>query len=175
MEPGVDLERQGAQAFAIETRIKEVCVSISTNWWELAELLYTFHEGGYWSYTDAETLDEFLAQPEIGISRALFFQMTRCWRDLVVTRGVDPETLRTLQPSKVREVVPAIVAGRVEIEEAFADVQSLGFRDLRKEYTEGEKGRGLDAGREPERVQCEGCGSWLTPEKLREWGERHGS
>ena len=171
-----EVEALAASAFETEAEIKRVCASVITNWWELAELLYELSEDGGWKLLGHESLAEFLAQPDIGISRSGYFQMTRAWRDLVITRGVDPDELRQLEPSKVREVVPAIMAGNVSIEDAFADAKILGHRDMREKYRDpGGHDQKLDAAREPERVQCESCGGWCTVEELREWANKHGS
>ncbi len=140
-------------------------------WWELAEQLYEFHEGAYWTVLGYDTLRDFLAQPDLGMSHSSFFQAVRLWRDLHVVRGVPTENLGALEPSKVREVHPAIMTGRVTLERGLADAAALGYRDIRERYRgEGPGDDELAAEREPERIQCEHCGSWITPAALREWG-----
>jgi hypothetical protein len=156
----------------MEQRIKAAASIITGSWWDLAELLYEFHEERRWADLDYDTLNEFLAQPDLGISRALFFQMTRLWRDLAVTRQVDRAVLRELEPSKVREVVPAIMRGDVSIEEALADARDLGHRDMRKRYR-GDPNAKLDAGAEPVRIQCGQCGAWRTEQEIAEWAEEN--
>lgn len=154
------------EAFDLEQQIKRAAVAGHVAWWELSRLLYEFHEGGHWRPLGYETLTEFLAQPDLGISRTQFFRMTKLWRDLAVERGVPARVLTSVEPSKVREVAPAIVAGDVTVEDAISDAQALGYRDLRDKYRDGVSGK-LDADSEPERAKCPVCGSWTTADKLK--------
>jgi hypothetical protein len=171
MTPG-EAEAMVSAAFDSERRIKEAATNIRGAWWELAEELYAFHEGGYWSYLGYESLDEFLAQPDLGIKRSTFFQMTKVWRDLVVVKQLPVLKLRELEPSKVREVTPSIMRGEVKPEDAMDDVSGLSYRDIRTKYRPEERSqhgqapddsRPLDASTEPVRVQCTVCGSWYVP------------
>ena len=180
--PGAEMTKKEAEAlvsaaFESEQRIKQAAGNIRVAWWELAEEFYDFHEAGYWSYLGYETLDEFLAQPELGVKRATFFRMTKLWRDLVVTKQLPIETLRELEPSKLREVTPAIMRGEVKPDDAFDDVNGLSFRDIRTKYRPEEQAKHgqkpddsepLDASAEPQRVQCTACGSWVTADQLQE-------
>lgn len=162
-------------AFESERKIKDAMVKANVAWWDLARMLYEFHEQGYWSLLGYETLDEFLAQPDLGLSRSQFFRMTRLWRTLAVQRKIPVQKLKQLEPSKVREVAPAIERGDVKIDKALSDVATLGHRDVRAKYNAVERAkRGvpestapgdepLAAETEPVQVQCEHCGSWYTP------------
>lgn len=163
----------GDRAFALETAIKELLTQGRHVYWQVAERLYEFHEGGLWVALGYATLADFLAQPDLGMSRTTFFQMTRLWRDLVVVRQVPAETIGALEPTKVREVLPAIRRGDVGVDKALDDAASLGYLDLRATYGPGGSGPDapLDAEAEPARVQCQECGSWRTPQELREWAE----
>lgn len=169
--PAVELTDQDRAdaAFTLELGIKAAAVQVHASWWTLSQLLYAFHEGGYWSDIGYDTLDEFLAQPELGISRSQFFQMTRTWRDLVVVRNVEPKELEAVEPSKAKEVLPAIRRGDVEVEDALDDAKGLGARDLREKYRPQRQHKHkqapddstvLEADDEPVRVQCEVCGQW---------------
>lgn len=158
-------------AFVLERKIKVSYAHVHVAWWALSEQLYQFHEGGYWSALGYETLDEFLAQPDLGLSRRQFFRMTKIWRDLVVVRQIDPEKLAEIEPSKMREVAPAIMRGDVSVDDAIDDAKSLGYRDVRAKYRPGPDQGGqkpndsttLAAEDEPVRVQCLECGSWYVP------------
>lgn len=168
------IEARSKQAFNLERSIKKAAVLAHASWWALAELLYKFHEGGYWTDLGYDSLDEFLAQPEIGISRAQFFKQSKVWRDLVVVKKIKPKELEALEPAKVAEVVPAIMRGEVKPKDALDDAQELSFRDVKIKYRPEERGKHgqspddstpLDADAEPEVVKCAVCGSWYTPGK----------
>jgi hypothetical protein len=58
----------------------------------------------------------------------------RTWRKLVVEKQVDPARLRQLEQSKVAIVVDKIAKNEVLVDDAFADVESLGAGDLREKY-----------------------------------------
>ena len=160
------------RAFKLEVKIKQSYARVHESWWALSQQLYAFHEGGYWSALGYDTLDEFLVQPDLGMSRRQFFQMTKLWRDLVVVKQIEPAALADIEPSKVREVAPAIMRGDVTVEAALADAKALGYRDVKDKYRaaaiaqHGQQPDGstpLDADAEPERVKCEACGSWYVP------------
>lgn len=149
-----------ASAYAHEQRIKDTLHAVNRSTWELAEALYQFHEAGLWRPLGYDTLEEFLAQPDIGMKRTLFFRMTRVWRDLVVTRRVPPGELADVDISKADVVRPAIMAGNVEPEQALSDAATLGRRDLTEKYAKDPNAK-LEAGDEPERKQCPNCGTWV--------------
>jgi hypothetical protein len=167
-----DAEKFIQAAFNSERAIKEAAQHVHEAWWELSEHLYAFHEAGYWSALGYDSLDEFLAQPDLGISRSQFFKMTKTWRDLVVVKKLPASDLKEIEPTKVREVVPAIMRGDVSPEDALDDAKGLSFRDVVRKYRPEEQGKHgqkaddstpLDASSEPQAVQCNVCGSWYTP------------
>ena len=159
-----EAEALSKAAFRLEVGIKKSFARIHESWWTLSRQLYEFHEGGYWSVLGYDTLEEFLAQPDLGMSRRSFFQMTKLWRDLVVTRQIEPDTLADIEPSKVALVTPALMKGDVSVEDALGDARDLGWRDVREKYSGREKpDQALDAEAEPIRVQCPECGSYYIP------------
>jgi hypothetical protein len=167
-----ELELLQQDAFDYELRVKKAAGNIHEAWWRFASELFRFHEGGYWQVLGYDSLAEFLAQPDLGLSRSQFFQMTKTWRDLVEVKKIKPERLAKLEPSKVREVVPAIMRGDVKPKDALADAESLSYTDVKKKYRLEEQQKSgqkadnstpLDASSEPETVQCSACGSWYTP------------
>jgi hypothetical protein len=155
------------RAFALEQAIKESLGRGREVWWNLAEQLYAFHEAGAWSLLGYETLREFLAQPDLGMSHSTFFQAVRLWRDLIVVRQIPAETISAVEPTKMREVYPALMRGDVSIEDALADAHSLGYRDIREKYRREKPGDDkLEATDEPVRAQCPTCQSWVLAEVL---------
>jgi len=167
-----EVEAISASAFQSERRIKKAALGIHGAWWVLAEELYNFHEKGYWRFLNYDSLDEFLAQPDLGISRAQFYKMQKTWRDLVVVKKLSPSTLADIEPAKVAEVVPAIMRGEVKPDDALDDAKGLSWRDVKTKYRPEEQGKHgqkpddstpLDADAEPERVKCFNCGGWYIP------------
>jgi hypothetical protein len=150
------------EAFACEREIKANIATIHADTWTLAEHVYEFHELRGWTLVGYETLEKFLAQPEVGMSRTSFFRLFQTWRDLVEVRKVAPERLSEIEPSKVYEVRPAIMSGKVSPDDALDDAQALGFRDLREKYRLKSPGAGtsLAAEEEPVRTRCPACGGW---------------
>lgn len=146
------------QAFELEREIKRQCIAAHAAYWDLAASLWRFHEIRGWTKLGYEKLEEFLAQPEIGISRSSFFRAVQAWRDLVVVKEIAAPRLSRIQPSKVQEVLPAIMRGNVKAERALDDAEALGFRDLREKYR--------TAGDEPARVKCPTCSTWVPEDRL---------
>lgn len=171
-----EVQERVDHAFDLETRIKSSYVHVHEAWWDLSEHLFLFSEGGCWVLLGYDRLEDWLAQPDLGMSRSQFFLMVKLWRDLVVTRQIEPASLHEIEPSKVREVAPAIMKGEVEIEDALDDARELGYRDVREKYHPGNRAKHgqdpddakskLAAEDEPERTQCPACGSWVTEEEL---------
>lgn len=153
------------EVFETERKIKADLAAIVADTWTLAEHLYDFHELRGWTLLGYETLNEFLAQPDIGLSRSTFFRAVQAWRDLVKVKKVAPARLSGIEPSKAQEVLPAIMRGDVKVDDALDDAVALGKRDLREKYR-------LSAGKvaparlaaedEPIRTRCPACGEWTT-------------
>jgi hypothetical protein len=87
-----------------------------------------------WTELGYESLAEFLASPEITLTRTSFFRMAQIWELYVLDGGVDPRQLSVASPSKFAIPMRAIGANEVTAAEAFADVETLGARDLREKY-----------------------------------------
>ena len=167
-----ELEQLQEDAFNYEQQVKQAAGSIHEAWWNFAEKLYVFHEGGYWQVLGYDSLAEFLAQPDLGLSRSQFFKMTKTWRDLVEVKKIKPARLMKLEPSKVHEVVPAIMRGEVKPKDALDDAAALSYSDVKKKYRPAEAAKHgqkaddskpLDASSEPQAIKCSVCGSWYTP------------
>lgn len=134
--PSTDVEQREKQAevaFTLQQQIIQGMSIAAVVWWKASEAMYEFHEMGGWGLLGYETLEEWLAQPDLSMSRSQFFRNVRAWRVLVVEQSIAPDQLESLQPSKVDEVLPAIRKG-ADIEDVLADVRTLGARDLRIKY-----------------------------------------
>jgi len=87
-----------------------------------------------WIDLGYESLAEFLASPEITLTRTQFFSMAQVWERYVLDGGVDPRDLAVAHPSKLAIPLRALGANEVSVAEALADVATLGARDLREKY-----------------------------------------
>lgn len=104
----------------------------------VAQACHEIHEQQAWSELGYDTLSEYLASPEIGMSRSAFYDLCAIWEKYVLEGGADPQALSAGGPSKLVVPIPAIKAGEVTVVEALEDVEALGLRDLREKY-QGEK------------------------------------
>ena len=155
--------RKEQRAAKLEKTIVRAARAADTAAWALAESLYEFHELGGWSILGYTSLQEFLAQPDLGMSRAQFFRHVQMWRYLVVEHEVAPARLAQCDPTKVATVLPAVVRGDADLDEALADTEALARSDLRVKYAKGSRNSRLEATEEPERVRCPTCGQWWIP------------
>lgn len=127
-------DQRAELCFSLETEIKQNIAQGRAAMWDLARNLYDFNEASGWSALGYENQTEWLAQPEIGMTRTQFFRLVRKWRELVVYREIPQDTLLELEPSKVDIVLPAIEGGKTSVQDAIEDVRTLGARDLRERY-----------------------------------------
>lgn len=132
-----EIEQRRDQASALHGEIKNRLADTSEAAWRLAESLYRFDEILGWKVLGYETHGEWLADPEIGITKNVYYRLVRCYRTLVVERSIEVHALSQLDPSKVEIVVPAIEQGARSTDSALADVRELGWRDLREKYVLG--------------------------------------
>lgn len=131
---------------------------IRTKWVELAALLYMFHHGKGWFIAGYDTLEEWLASPDVEISRRMFFLLTESYRELAIDRRVPVSELHGIDMTKVQAVLPAIRRGQVDWAEAVADARVLSRRDLREKYKElPPVGGTLDRSIKPDEFHYEKC------------------
>lgn len=138
------------QAFELQASVVEQVANQRSSWVPLAGRLATFHAGKGWKSLGIESFNEWLAQPEISLSRGEVYSMMAAWRELVEARDVLPETLAGLDISKVAVVLPSVKRGEVDVDVALADCAALSRSDLRAEYIRSS---------EAEYQVCESCGS----------------
>lgn len=162
-------------AFDLERVIKARVGGAREAWWELAESLYAFHELRGWTLLGYDSLELFLAQPDVGMSRRSFFRAVQTWRDLAVTKQLPASQLKEIEPSKATQIAPAILSGSVDAEDAMDDAKELSFRDVVEKYSlAGQKRSGqkpddstpLDASKEPKYVRCPHCRSYVPEDTL---------
>jgi hypothetical protein len=159
-------EAQAAAAHTAELEVKAIIHRMRSAWADLAERLYHFSERRHWRALGYRSFEQWLASPEIDLSRREVFYLIEAWRELVVERGVEPKRLERVQVSKVRDVLPAVRRGVVTPDEALSDAETLSREDLREHYahvgrpgSESPSERPLDATTEPAFTVCDACGS----------------
>jgi hypothetical protein len=91
----------------------------------MAEGCHLLYQQGGWKHLGYETLSEYLAAPEIEISRTDFYRMVEIWSAYVLNGGVEPQTLQGAGPSKLEVPLPALTAGVVSAEQAVADASTM--------------------------------------------------
>ena len=122
------------QAFRVNESIKSALGEGRKAGWQLAAALYAFEEQRGWQWLNYDTLGEWLADPDIGITRTTYFRLVGLHRHLVVSGRVPPAGLSELDPTKVDVVLPAVRRGRVSLDDALEDSKALARRDLREKY-----------------------------------------
>jgi hypothetical protein len=80
------------------------------------------------------TLEEYLASPEISMSRSEFFLSAKIHEQFILEHGIEPARLAVASPGKLDIVLPKVSSGEVEVEKALDDVEALGIKDLRAIY-----------------------------------------
>jgi|SRR5215469_1370601 len=129
-----ELEVRRENCYQLEVSIKDAIGRGRAAMWELAKSLYEFNEEHGWTALGYDSQGEWLAQPEIGMSKRQFHRMVRIWNQTVVLRAIPEEDVIEIEPSKMEIVLPAIEANKKSVVEALEDARSLGVRDLREAY-----------------------------------------
>lgn len=180
LSPDVEITAAEAQAaYALEERIRKTISKQRDAWVDLAGDLYTFQTTHAYRQLGYEGFEEWLASPDIDIKRRWVYELLSIWKHVVVDAGVPPEKLRTLEPSKVQDVMVAIRRRHVDPDRALADAAALSRNDLRQLYA----GQGdsttptptgaapddtphYDAESEPQWVRCPTCNSRVREDQL---------
>lgn len=126
-----------------------------------AEAAWKIRQEEGWLALGYAGIGEYLAGPEIGLSRPDFYALGDIWEQYIVSGGQDEN--RLVAPSKLTVPMRALKAGEVSPGDALTDAETLGLRDLRIKYRgekEPESGRPDAASREfgyP--FACAACGT----------------
>lgn len=164
--PKTPEELAAATAHEVNLRIKTLVELDKALWVQMSAELFIFREGKMWDQLGYNTFEAYLADPDVEINARWAYDLIAVYRQLVVERGVDPETLKELQVSKVRTVLPAIRREQITVKQAFADARSLARRDLETKYV-GKTSTGgrpdtdstIRTDNEPEWAVCPTCNS----------------
>lgn len=134
-----DVVRAGSREVAENASILEQAIvddiqHIRSCWVALAAKLHVFAEHRCWEQLGYDSLELWLAGPDIEIRRTNFFELVETHRQLRLERGISAERLQQLDVSKVQAVLPAIRRGHVSADVALADCEALTRTDLREKY-----------------------------------------
>jgi hypothetical protein len=122
------------RAFGLDQTIKAGIRTGREAMWNVAAALHEFDEMDGWAALGFEKLSDWLADPEMGMTRRSYYRWVALYRELAVNRQVPEADLRQLDVSKVDVVLPKIKTGEVDLQHALDDARELGFRDLREQY-----------------------------------------
>jgi hypothetical protein len=127
-------EARATRAFELAAQIKQALNAGRQAMWDVARAAHEFDEEAGWSALGYDTLGQWLADPEVSMSRSTFFRVVKVYRELVVRRQLPASTLRELDISKVDIVLAKVKSGKIPLNQALEDSRSLGAKDLREEY-----------------------------------------
>ena len=153
-------------AFQLEQKLKSALRITRRSLIDVAEACYGISRNHAYEALGYDTLAEFLAQPDIGMSRSEFFTAAKVHEVFVLEHGIDPERLADASLTKLDVVLPKVAAGEVEAEEALTDAATQGLRDLRDGYR-GERESPGD--RTPGCVRCKGIPDEAIDELRARW------
>jgi hypothetical protein len=138
-------------AHDVQLEIKAAIAHGKAAYWTLAEALYRFEEanterdlqtgevlvrGRGWKVLMGKdsTLNDWLAQVDIGLTSTTYWRAIAAWKELAIYRQVSMDRLVALVPGKVDIVLPSVKAGSVSTIDALDDTEAMGFDDLRTKY-----------------------------------------
>ena len=128
------------QKWAAEThtRIVQGLRSSRVQLWDVARELHEWDARRGWLWMgdghDYRNLSDWLADPDVSMTRGTYYRLRDAWRGLVIERGIDANRVRQLDTSKVDRVMKYIRGSRVQVDDALSDVESSGWRELRERY-----------------------------------------
>ena len=144
---------EAQDAFALEAKLKSALRVTRRSLIDVAEACYEISRQHAYEALGYETLAEFLAQPDVGMSRSEFFTAAKVHEVFVLEHGIDPDRLADASLTKLDVVLPKVAAGEVDVEAALDDASTQGLKDLREEY----RGGGEQSGdRTPGCARCKG-------------------
>lgn len=154
-------------AHRVEQEIVKGCKLARSALTYLAPRLLRFYEERMWEALGYDSMNQFLASPEIELSPSYVKAISYTYRDLVVHRGVPAQELEGVDLRKLQYALPAVKSGDVKWQEAVSDARALSRPDMQDRYSGRRKPNApLDADAEPERQTCPTCGSWVETERL---------
>lgn len=167
LAPKTPEEMAADTAHAMHLAILHDIKKIKGAWVDLAAKLYQFRAGNMFEALGYQSFNAYLADPDVEIEHRWAYDYLAMYEQLVIKRGVEPEELKELEVSKVKESLPAIRREQVTWEEAKSAIKSLSKRDIvtmmsgRASPNPGtpDTGTGISTETEPQFMTCATCGS----------------
>ena len=146
------VERKGRLAFENCQNIIAIKKNIGKDILELALLLIANHDNRYYRVLGYDTWEEFLAIPEISMSRSFAYKIMQVYRIWVEKYNVSQDKLTDIDSEKL--FLAGTQATKEDYEEWLEKAKVLSRSDI----------RGLIKGEEYEyKVTCPFCGKEFTP------------
>jgi hypothetical protein len=148
---GTALEAATEAAYKAHEKVLQGLAAARLGLAAAAEGCYELHNTEGWRALGFETLVEYLASPEVTISRTDFYRLVEIWSAYVLNGGVEPMQLQGAGPTKLEVPLPALAQGVVSADQAVADATTMTRKDLRAHYSEllGDDEEGDDPPAEP--------------------------
>lgn len=162
---GEQLEALAAEAREVEKQIIRALSATRSAGWITAKHMHRFFDERMYERLGCESENEWLAGPDVGLSRGHVRNLLAAYRALVIERQVPMKELEGVDVRKVLVGLPALKKGKVTAKELISDARALARHDIEVRYSEGTDAP-IDPNREAARVQCEHCGSWVDADKL---------
>jgi hypothetical protein len=127
-------QKRAERCYALQETVKAGLTAGRTALWQMARALHEFDQEQGWLALGYDVLGDWLADPDIGISKSAYYRLVKSWRGLAIKRRVPEAKIFELEPSKVDIVLPRVESGEITLDRALKDVRALGYRDLRDQY-----------------------------------------
>ncbi len=154
------VEDKAERAFELEREVVVGSLSARRAWIQTAAALHAIQSERLYELLGYERFTEWIATPEIGLSRSQAYALSSIFQTFVVENGIPIDDLAYIEASKLSETLSAVRSGHPAAE-ALADATALSRSDLRAKY------RGIEPG--PEEPQdlaiCPECGQAIKPPK----------
>lgn len=132
--PATDLEGKAKLAHVAHEKVIEGLQAARLGLACAAEGCHALHASEGWTALGFESLSEYLACPEVTLSRSEFYRLVSIWDRYVLNGGLQPMLLQGAGPSKLEVPLPALEAGVVDAAQAVADATTMTRKDLRTHY-----------------------------------------
>lgn len=154
------IEDKAERAFELEKEVVTGSLSARRAWIQMAAALHAIQSERLYELLGFERFTEWIATPEIALSRSQAYALSAVYQTFVVEHGIPVDDLSYIEPTKLAETLPAVRSG-ASVGEALADATVLSKSDLRAKY------RGIEPeSQEPENLSvCPECGQAIKPTK----------
>jgi hypothetical protein len=129
-----EAEARAKLCYELEAEVKAALAEGRSALWRLGKACYEFEQQRGWGPLGYDNRTDWLADPEIAMTAGTYYRLRDTYEALVIDRSLPIPALESLDTSKVHLVLPAIETASVPMDEALADVRSMGWRDLREKY-----------------------------------------